>query len=80
MRLSAGPQGGKAISKCPADLVNKDDHENVEGISIEDEDGPFFSHALGKLAYPLSPLEHAASSLPGSSFVLCQLPFCLCFD
>lgn len=42
MRLSAGPKGGKAISKCPADLVNKDDHENVEGISREDEDGPFF--------------------------------------
>lgn len=79
MRLSAGPMPGQVLSKRPAYLVNGHHHEDVEGISTEDEDGAFFFCALGKLAHPLSPVDRPCVSSPaGVSFVLSQPSFCLC--
>lgn len=75
MRLSTGPMRGKVLSQRPAYLVNGRHHEDIEGISIEDEDGACFFRALGKLAYPLSPVDGPCVPSP---FVLSQPSFCLC--
>lgn len=65
MRLSSGPMRGQVLSQCPAYLVNGRHHEDVEGISTEDEDGAFCSRALGKLAYPLSTVDGPCCVLSG---------------
>lgn len=60
---------GQVLRKCPAYLVNDHNREDVEGISTEDEDGAFFSRALGNLAYPLSPVDGPCCVLSGWGFL-----------